>query len=149
MWLANRPHVNPRQARAWYSQVMARPLAPQIRVFSGNVSQSAIQNHDGRLVLEHYDRLSFELSRLIENHLESGIQDAQAFIELIERCERVNITTDEENHRVQDTKGDYQAANIQLVEWTNVPREVREFLWQTKLRGKVCNAKAFAPTAVA
>jgi hypothetical protein len=57
----------------------------------------------------------------------------------------VNITTDEENHRVQETRGDYATANIQLVEWNSLSFEQREILWRTKLKGKVSNSQDFLP----
>jgi hypothetical protein len=145
MWLANRPHVTPRQARAWYSQVLAIPMAPKVRRFTGRVSRKAIENINEKLVLEHYNRLSHSLSRLIETHIEQGINDPTPFLVLIEQCEQVNITTDEENHRVQDAAGDYEAANIELVEWNTLSAQDRAFLWQTKLRGKVSNATDYAP----
>lgn len=118
-------------------------------MFTGMVSTSALADTSGRLVLEHYDRLSFELSRLIENHLDSDLADPGAFAALIERCERVNITTDDENHRVQQTLGDYPAAHIELVPWVSAARETRELLWKCKLRGKVANASEFRPEAAA
>jgi hypothetical protein len=145
MWLANRPHVTPRQARAWYSQVLAKPMAPKVRRFTGSVSRQAIENINEKLVLEHYNRLSHSLSRLIETHIEGEINDPTPFLVLIEQCEQVNITTDEENHRVQDAAGDYEAANIELVEWNTLSAQDRVFLWQTKLRGKVSNATEYAP----
>lgn len=145
MWLANRPHVTPQQARAWYSQVIAIPLAPKVRRFTGMVSRKAIENIHERLVLEHYNRLSHSLSRLIETHVEQQINDPTPFLALIEQCEQVNITTDEENHRVQEAAGDYNAANIQLVEWESLSTQDRAFLWQKKLRGKVSNASDYAP----
>ena len=145
MWLANRPYVTPRQARAWYSQVLAIPMAPKVRRFTGMVSRKAIENINDKLVLEHYNRLSHSLSRLIETHLEQQINDPTPFLVLIEQCEQVNITTDEENHRVQQTAGDYNAANIELVEWNTLSAQDKAFLWQAKLRGKVSNAAEYSP----
>jgi hypothetical protein len=149
MWLANRPHVTPRQARAWYSQVLAISMAPKVRRFTGMVSRQVIENINENLVLEHYNRLSHSLSRLIETHLKQQINDPAPFLALIEECEQVNITTDDENHRVQDAAGDYAAANIHLVEWSALSPQDRAFLWQTKLRGKVSNAAEYAPNTEA
>jgi hypothetical protein len=120
-------------------------MAPKVRRFTGRVSRKAIENINEKLVLEHYNRLSHSLSRLIETHIEQGINDPTPFLVLIEQCEQVNITTDEENHRVQDAAGDYEAANIELVEWNTLSAQDRAFLWQTKLRGKVSNATDYAP----
>lgn len=145
MWLANRPNVTPRQARAWYSQVLAIPMAPKVRRFTGMVSCQAIENIHGRLCLEHYNRLSYSLSQLIEDHLEKQINDPTQFLKLIEQGEQVNITTDDENHQVQKTRGDYEAAKIKLVEWNTLSVQQRELLWRTKLKGKVSNATNFAP----
>ena len=145
MWLANRPHVTPRQARAWYSQVLAIPMAPKVRRFTGRVSQRTTENIGEKLVLEHYNRLSHSLSRMIETHIEQGMNDPAPFLVLIEQCEQVNITTDEENHRVKETAGDYEAANVELVEWKKLSAQDRAFLWRTKLRGKVSNAAEYAP----
>lgn len=112
IWLGNRPHVNPRQARAWYSQIFSRSLARQVRLFTGKVSLATLNDLHGELVLEHYKRLSYELSRLLENHIKNQINDPDKFISLIEMCERVNITTDEENHMVQKNKRRlYQSTN--------------------------------------
>ena len=145
MWLAHRPEVTSMQARAWYSQVLAHPMAKHVRRFTGMVSQEAIENIQGRLVLEHQGRLSYELSKLIAKHFVQKINDPSEFIALIAQCEQVNITTDEENHRAQKAKGVYAAASIHLVEWNRLSIEHREFLWKSKLRGKVSNADAYAP----
>lgn len=147
MWLANRPHVTPRQARAWYSQVLAIPMASKVRRFTGMVSLKAIENINEKLVLEHYNRLSYSLSRLIETHIKEKINDPISFLALIEQCEQVNITTEEENHQVKRTAGDYVAANIQLVEWNTLSPQHREFLWKGKLQGKVSNAADYSPPA--
>lgn len=120
-------------------------MAPKVRRFTGLVSKQAIENLHEKLVLEHYNRLSHSLSRLIELHLEQQINDPTPFLALIEQCEQVNITTDEENHRVQETGGDYAAANIHLVEWNAISPQDRAFLWKTKLRGKVSNAAEYVP----
>jgi hypothetical protein len=151
LWLANRQHVTPRQARAWYSQVLAIPMAPKVRRFTGMVSRKAIAvvegNIEGSLVLEHPNRISHSLSRLIETHLEQQINDSTQFLALIEHCEQVNITTDEENHRLRTTAGNYDAANIELVEWNTLSDRQRAILWETKLRRNVSNAAEYSPHA--
>lgn len=146
MWLANRPHVTPRQARAWYSQVLAVPLAAKVRRFSGMVSAQALREIDGRLVLEHFNRLSHSLSRLIERHLQEQRTDPEEFVSLVQRCEQVNITTDDENHRVQKTGGDYTQAGIELLAWAQIPISYQQRLWISRLKGKVINAAEFRPS---
>jgi hypothetical protein len=146
MWLASRPHVSPCRARAWYSQVFATALAPKVRHFTGRVSRKAALDPMGRLCLEHYDRLAFNLSRLIESDLANGIRDPDAFVALIQRCERVNITTDEENHIVQATGGDYEAARVELLDWADLSQDLRVTLWKRLLRRRVANAQDYALT---
>ena len=150
-WLANRPHVTPRQARAWYSAVLSKHMAVSVRRFTGMVSREAVLVVDGSikggLVLEHEYRLSYELSRLVETHHEQQINAPTQFVELIERCEQVNITTDNENLRAKKAAGDYNAANIELVAWSSLSAEVRAFLWKRKLRGNVSNAAQYSPNA--
>lgn len=145
MWLAGRPHVSPRQARAWYSQVLATAMASKVRRFTGMVSLQAISNINNKLVLEHYNRLSYSISRMIEYHLANNISAPSEFIKLVDVCERVNITTAEENQRVQRESGSYAAAEIQLTAWSTLSTQDQNFLWRTKLRGKVSNATDFAP----
>lgn len=147
MWLAGRTHVSPQQARAWYSSVMAESLKTKVRMFTGRVSEAVVTNPNQKLVLEHYERLSFQLSSLLVDHVHSGNRDHTAFLELVERCERVNITTDAENHRARTHEGNYEAANIILVKWADAPLETRRDLWQHCLRGKVANAEQFRPPA--
>ena len=144
IWLAKRPFVTPGQARGWYSQIMGHTLASKIRLFSGMASKKAIENPSENLVLEHYSRLSFELSCLIKRHIKENIEDSNEFIELIERCERVHITTNAENQQVQATKGCYRTAGIDLVEWSRIEPMIREKLYP-KLKNKVCNANDFHP----
>ena len=67
------------------------------------------------------------------------------FLSLVERCERVHITTDEENHKAKMAKGDYEAAGIHLLDWSTIDPAVQETLWAKKLKGKVNNASDYAP----
>ena len=146
MWLANRPFVTPRRARAWYSAVVAEALKRKVRRFTGQVSKAALDDIDGKLVLEHYNRLSHSLSELIELH-SKGINDPSKFIELIQKCERVNITTDKENYRIRKLAGDYRLAGVRMVDWQSIDKAAQAKLYQRKLRGQVANASEFAPVA--
>lgn len=145
MWLATRPFVTPRRARAWYSAVVAEALKRKLRRFSGLVSKAALDDIDGKLVLEHYNRLSHSISRLIESHVSQGINDPSAFVALIEECERVNITTDKENHRIRQSAGDYSLAGVTMVTWESIDTATQAKLYHLKLRGQVANADDFAP----
>ena len=145
IWLANRPHITPRQARAWYSQVLATTMVRQVRVFTGYVSLAAIDDVHQKLVLEHYNRLSFELSLLIEHHINNQINAPEEFIKLIDKCERVHITTDEENHKAKKEQGNYEAAGIQLHYWNSIETDKRRILWERKLKGKVSNSSNYSP----
>jgi hypothetical protein len=145
IWLANRPYVTPRQARAWYSAVLAETLKRKVRRFSGLVSQAALDQLDGRLVLEHFNRLSHSISRLLELHISERINDPSAFLVLIAECEQVHITTEIENHRIREAAGDYGLAGVHLVQWQEIEAASRVLLYQRKLRGQVANAADFAP----
>jgi hypothetical protein len=112
-------------------------------MFTGMVSKAVAEDPTQKLVLEHYGRLSFTLSRMIEEHVATRVRDPDAFVALVERCERVNITTDRENHRARVAEGDYIAAGITLVGWADLPHETRQALWQRCLNGKVANASDF------
>lgn len=145
MWLAKRPNVTPQRARAWYTAVIAEQLRTAVRRFTGKVSRAALADLDQPLVLEHYNRLASSISELLKEHTAQGISNPAAFLELIEACERVNITTKDENAAAQKAKGDYEKAGIELVEWRELSYEARAFLWSKMLKGKVSNAAAFDP----
>lgn len=145
IWLASRPYVTPRQARAWYSAVLAETLKRKVRRFSGLVSQAALDQIDGRLVLEHFNRLSHSISRLLELHISERIADPSAFVALIEQCEQVHITTEQENHRIRESGGDYGLASVIMVEWRSIDAASRGKLYRRKLRGQVANSAEFAP----
>jgi hypothetical protein len=127
--------------------VLSVPLAREVRRFTGWVSQEVLEDPGGRVVLEHPNRLSHRLSGLLRRHVETQVYRPEEFLELVDACEQVNITTDEENHRVQGAGGDYAAAGIRLVAWADVPAEVQIVLWP-KLRRGVCNAAEFRPAAI-
>lgn len=144
MWLAKRPHVSPQRARAWYTHVIARQMAPMVRRFTGKVSRAALDDLNQRLVLEHYKRLASSISELLKAHTAQGISDPMSFLVLIEACEQVNITTDKENHSARRAGGDYAKAGIELVEWSALSIEERAFLWDKMLKGNVSNAADYA-----
>lgn len=144
LWLSNRPHVTPARARAWYSAVWSEVLKTKVRVFSGRVSLASLQDLNGPLCLEHFNRLSGSLTSLLARHVASQVNNAAEFVALIEYCERVNITTAVENRNVQTANGDYEMAGIHLVEWKDVLAADRALLWKGWLRGKVANADEYA-----
>lgn len=146
MWLANRPNVTPRQARAWYSAVVAEVLKRKVRRFSGFVSQAALEQVDGRIVLEHFNRLAHSISNLLTLHKSQNISDPSVFIELIAECEQVNITTNLENHLIRGAEGNYELAGVTLVHWREIDLALKTRLYQRKLRNQVANAADFAPT---
>lgn len=147
IWLSRREHVTPARARAWYTAVMSESMKTKVRMFTGRVSRAAVEADEGNLVLEHYNRLSRSLTEMLESHVKSGNHDANAFLCLIEDCERVNITTVDENHRVQSKKGDYQQAGIVLLDWKAIEKDKRHSLWRKKLRNQVANHHEYAPTS--
>jgi hypothetical protein len=144
MWLAQRPNVTPQRARAWYTGVVSEALKTKVRVFTGMVSEKALFDPSDRLVLEHEPRLAFRISEFLRAHLETGKRDPDEFIRLIEECERVNITTNEENHQARKANGDYRAAGIELRLWSDIPEGTRRVLWERCLKGKVANASEFS-----
>lgn len=150
-WLAARPGVTVGQARAWYASIRAEPLKRRIRQFSGMVSEKAAGASAGApLILEHYGRMHASISELLKDHLRQGRSAPEEFIRAVLEVERVHIVVPRENVDARRAKGDYLVAGIQLVPWSELPRERQLGLWQTMLRGKVANAKAFAaPECVA
>lgn len=145
IWLANRPHVTEAKARAWYSAIWAEALKTKVRIFSGKVSEAALRDIDGKLCLEHYSKLSENLTKLVARHIQTNICNSGEFLELIEQCEKVNITTSEENRIIQTAHGDYNSAGVQLVNWQNIPLESQRKLWNNWLYRKVANASEYRP----
>lgn len=145
IWLAKRPHVTPARARAWYSAIWANALKTKVRIFSGRVSEAALRDIDGKLCLEHYNKLSENLTELVATHIQSNIYNAAEFVDLIERCEKVNITTAKENRKIQTKSGDYNSAGVRLVNWQDIPLESQRKLWNNWLYRKVANASEYRP----
>ena len=147
MWLARRPNTTASMARAWYTHVAGGRLATKLRRFSGLVSKAAIAEEGVTWRLEHFKRIQTTLTKLIERHLGAGADDAAEFIRTIVECEQVHLVSFHENYAAMVARGDYSAAGIDLVEWAEVPLELRRHLWAKILRGRVANASAFAPPA--
>jgi hypothetical protein len=149
MWLAHRPNVTAGRARAWYTHIMAESVKRQLRHFTGNVSQKAVQANGTELRLEHYKRIQTTLTGLVERHRQQKQGDAEEFIRTLIDYERVHIVTVKENYDAMRALGDYEKAGITLVSWDEIPPERRAELWRKMLRGKVANANAYAPEAIA
>jgi len=136
--------LNARGVRTGYTHWLGPELKKEVRIFSGYVSQRAIDNgtHIG-LVLEHYLRIQTELTALIAKHLEAG-ENSEEFVNEVKRLEQVHIVTKEENTmlRRKAISGNYEKAGIELIPWSNVPAESLGFL-RRKLQGAVANAQEF------
>jgi hypothetical protein len=144
-WLAARPGVTVGQARAWYASIRAEPLKRRIRQFSGMVSERAAGAPGGvPLILEHYGRMHASISELIKDHLRNGRSAPEEFVRAVLEVERVHIVTPRENIDARQAKGYYVVARIQLVSWGELSRKRQLNLWETMLRGKVANARAFS-----
>ena len=144
MMTARKGLLNPRGVRTGYTHWLGPELVKEVRLFTGYVSENAIQNktHIG-LVLEHFLRIQTGLTSLINKHFESG-ENAEEFVSEVKRLEQVHIVTKEENTtlRKKVNSGSYEKAGIKLIHWSDVPMESRLFL-RKKLMGKVANAKEF------
>lgn len=146
MWLARRSGVTPSMARGWYTHIVANSeLGRRVRRFSGRVSRAAVDDIGGRLVLEHPDRLQARLTALVETHVREGKAHPEEFINGVLAWETVNIVTFKENYEARKSGGDYRDAGIVLVEWCEIDTARQVALWKTKLKGRVANARAFAP----
>lgn len=136
--------LNARGVRTGYTHWLGPELKKEVRIFSGYVSQQAIENgtHIG-LVLEHFLRIQTELTSLIAKHLETG-ENPEEFVKEVRRLEQVHIVTKDENTtlRRKDISGSYEKAGIELIHWSNVPPESIGFL-KKKLQGAVANAQEF------
>ncbi|KXU96163.1 hypothetical protein CR51_23580 [Caballeronia megalochromosomata] len=134
---------NATKARAIYSHVMASQLKMQLRTFTGKVSRAAAADPEGKLILEHFHRIQHKLTLLVADHIKNG-SNVGAFIEAVRRMEQVHIVTFEENYAAHRAKGCYDTAGIELVDWLDLPENVRQTLYRRKLHGAVSNAKQFA-----
>lgn len=144
MWLARRPDTSPSAARAWYTHVASVRLRRHLRIFSGKVSQRAIEP-EAVLRLEHFKRLQTSLTKLVGDHVRRGVFDAREFVRLVMDCEQVHIVTVQENYEAMKAGGDYQKAGIALVDWKDIALETQRALWKRVLKGRVSNAEHFVP----
>jgi hypothetical protein len=85
----------------------------------------------------------------VERHRQQKQEGAEEFIRTVIDYERVHIVTVKENYDAMRALGDYEKAGITLVSWDEILPERRAELWRKMLRGKVANANAYAPEAVA
>lgn len=144
MMLAARPGTTPAAARTWWTSAKGVGLARKVRRFTGLISIGAAQAAPGaRLVLEHFERLSREITALVSRHLLQG-HNADEFLALIERCERVHLVLESENQALARLNGDYVAAGIELARFDTLSVERRAFLLAGPLAGgRICNRDEF------
>lgn len=133
---------NATDARAIYTHVIGTKLKMHLRTFTGKVSRAAAADPEAKLILEHFHRLQHRLTVLVADHMKNG-PDAAAFIEAVRQMEQVHIVTFDENYAAHRAKGCYDTAGIELLDWQDLPEEVRRTLYRRKLRGAVSNAKQF------
>ncbi|MFO1299514.1 MAG: hypothetical protein U1F17_03825 [Burkholderiaceae bacterium] len=145
MWLSVRPNVTPGRARAWYTHIMAEAVKRRLRRFTGKVSETAVADGDGPLMLEHFKRIQTTLTALVARHRTEQLNAPDAFIKTLVEFEQVHIVTRAENYAAMRAKGNYRQAGIVLLPWKKLPEERRAELWRKMLRGKVANADAFKP----
>ncbi len=145
MWLSARPNVTAGRARAWYTHIMAEAVKRKLRHFTGKVSEAAVAQSDGQLMLEHFKRIQTTLTTLVEKHRAEQLNAPDLFIKTLIEFEHVHIVTRAENYAAMRAKGNYLEAGIVLLPWENLPAKRRAELWQKMLRGKVANADAFKP----
>ncbi len=142
MWLARRTNTSPSAARAWYTHIASNRLRRHLRIFSGLVSEKAIQP-DAVLRLEHFKRIQTTLTKLVADHLRNGIYDPLQSARVVTDCEQVHIVTVRENYDAMKADGDYSKAGIVLLAWEAIAPETQLMLWKRVLKGKVSNAGAF------
>ncbi|MBT3065881.1 hypothetical protein [Rhodoferax sp. U11-2br] len=126
---------------------MAESVKRQVRHFTGQVSQKAVAAGGTGLRLEHYKRIQTTLTKLVDRHQRENRVDPEEFVRTLLEYEQVHIVTVEENYDAMRAKGDYEQARIVLVPWNAIPAARQEELWRKMLRGKVSNAKEYAPMA--
>lgn len=80
MWLANRPNVTARQARAWYWQVPAIPMAPKVRRFTGmaDKARDLTKEQDTSNVAHRLrETLALRISAIVRGQIIDGSMAAQ------------------------------------------------------------------------
>lgn len=147
LWLAMRPNVSAGCARAWYTHIMAERVKRRLRRFTGKVSKTAANVETAVLRLEHYKRIQTTLTALVEQHRKLSKPNAGEFIRVLLDYERVHIVTVEENYAAMKAKGNYRKAGIELLPWNSLSPDRQAVLWKTMLRGKVANARDYAPVS--
>jgi len=147
MWLSRQPGTSAGNARAWYTHIMAETVKRRIRQFSGMVSQAAVSSEESTLRLEHYKRIQTTLTALVERHRKLKRPRPEEFIATVLECERVHIVTFKENYEAMQAKGNYRKARIVLLPWKSIAPSRQAELWSKMLRGRVANAKSYAPGA--
>jgi hypothetical protein len=145
MWLARRRNVTASAARAWYTHIRSGRIARRLRQFSGKVSRAAAEREGATLRLEHYKRMQTTLTSLVTRHKPRKKPNPEEFVRALLECERVHIVTFEENYAAMRAGGNYRKAKIELLRWRDLPPARQASLWKTMLRGRVANAKAYAP----
>lgn len=85
--------LNARGVRTGYTHWLGPELKQEVRIFSGYVSQRALENgtHIG-LVLEHYLCIQTELTALISRLLAAG-ENSEEFVNEVKRLEQVHIVS--------------------------------------------------------
>lgn len=66
--------------------------------------------------------------------------DSDGFVDWLLQAEQVHIVASAEHCAALRCAGDYAAAGITLVAWSDIPAERRAALWRRMLRGRVANA---------
>lgn len=145
MWLARQDNVSVANARAWYTAVMSNRVKTRIRLFSGCVSEEAVEAEGSQCHLEHYKRLSMNLTELIRQHHDQRRNAADEFVRLLIDNERVHIVTGRENGAIKNCGGNYKQAGVVLRQWPKIDAKAQRILWQTRLRRQVANADEYAP----
>ena len=142
MYAAKSGVFNPTAVRGIYTHVIGPSLKRRICMFTGKVSRAALANLEGELVLEHYHRIQHELTKLVGRHMVEG-ENCQEFIDSIYLMEKVHIVTKRENYDAMKAKGCYTAANIELLDWSELSPEVKGFLRKRMLSSRVANISDF------
>lgn len=90
--------------------------------------------------LEHFRRTQAGLSAQVERQRGQTAPDSDGFVDWLLQAEQVHIVASAEHCAALRCAGDYAAAGITLVAWSDIPAERRAALWRRMLRGRVANA---------
>jgi hypothetical protein len=144
MWLRARPNVTSSVARSWFTHSCSVRLKKHIRRFSGLVSLRATEP-EAVLRLEHHLRIQTTLTQLVERHFRECITDSDEFVRMVLHCEEVHIVTFKENYLAMGSKGDYEHAGIDLVDFHTLSAPLQQRLWSSILRKNVSNHGLYNP----